>query len=167
MRFDIAARKEVVDEEQDQIFECQIAPFRPRPTALARRQLPEPPNLIGHRREGVEHPAVRPPPQLQGQREGQVRNEGEGVGRIDGDGRQDREQLAEEDFLHRLAVSRLYITRRHHLYARLLQFEAQGAPAGLLGLHQLGGAGGDLINLLLRAEAVLARHAHALANLAF
>ena len=62
---------------------------------LGRSQLPEAGHLRRKRRQGVELPAVGIPPDLQHQREGEVRDEREGVRRVDGQRGQDREQLGE------------------------------------------------------------------------
>ena len=121
----------------------------------------------GHRHQGVEQPAVRQPPQLQHQREGQVRDEREGVRRVDGQRRQHREELGEERLLQRVALGVGDLVGGDQAQALVGQFGAELAPAGLLVGHQVGGLGVDP----RRAARPGVRpswltHAHALAHLA-
>ena len=165
LRLHVAAGEQVIDEHHQQTLEGQIAPLQLAAAALAGGQAPEPADLLRHGHQGIEGPAVLPTPQLQGQAEGQVRDEGKGMGRVDGHGRQDREDLGIEDLAHGCPVGGVHVIGGQQLDARSLQFLAQLPPPILLGLHQGGGPGIDPFQLLGGGQAVLAHHPDALADL--
>jgi hypothetical protein len=100
-----------------------------------------------------------------GQGEAVVGDEGNGVGRVDGERRQHREQLFQEHHLQPLALALAHLARLDHHDLLGGQFAAQGQPVLGLGLHQLGGGGVDLGQLIVGRQAVLADHPHALAHL--
>ena len=119
----------------------------------------------GNRHQGVEFLAVRIPPKRQGQGEGEVRNEREGMGRVDGQRGQDRKDQAQEGRLQGGAFGRRDFIGLHKAQTLGRQFPAQIPPAVLLVGHQHGGSGVDLFQLLGGGQAVLAEGAHPLAHL--
>ena len=87
------------------------------------------------------------------------------MGRVDGDRGQNREELGEEDFLQGGAIIVIHLFGLQHLDASGLQLPMQGAPAGLLGGHEVSSALGHLFHLISGAQPILARDTHALAHL--
>ena len=165
MRLDLAAGEQVIEEERHQALQRDhpalgLASGRP-----AGRQIPESSDLGGEGRERVEQPSVRNAPDLQHQRERQVRDEREGVRRIDGQRRQHREQLGQEARLQRGALGLGDFMGGDVAQSFARQFGAQLAPAGLLIGHQVGGGGVDPKELLGGGQAVLADHPDPLAHL--
>jgi hypothetical protein len=151
--------------EGQQAFQGQEA-FAARRRASVRGQRPEPLHLGGHRHQGVEGPVVRAPLQLQRQREAEVGQEGEGMGRVDRHRRQHGEQLVQELRLQPLALGPGDPGGIDDLDADALQFLSQLAPAELLLGHQ--GAGGDidLVQLFRRRQAVSGQDPDPFAHLA-
>ena len=161
----VAAREQVVDEEHQQALQRQIA-FAPRGRATVGGQRPEALHLGRHGDEGVEGAVVRPPLQLQRQREAEVGQEGEGVGRVDRHRRQHGEQLVQELGLQPLALGLGDAGGVDDLDPDACQFLAQLAPAALLFGHQPAGGHIDLVQLLGRGQAVGGEDAHPFTDLA-
>ena len=123
--------------------EAALGPAR-RP-CVGGRQLPEARHLGRHRHQGVERRGRRRRAQLQRQGEAEVGDEGEGVGRVDGQRRQHREQLA-RGTAPPAARARRCVTSSASTHASGPRRPARSrsvAPARLLVVHQVGGGGVD------------------------
>ena len=87
------------------------------------------------------------------------------MGRVDRQGRQDREQAGQEGLLQGRLVRLAEAFRRDEGQALARELRGQVAPLGLLVGHQVLGLGVDPLQLLGRGQAVLAHRAHAFADL--
>ncbi|MNY25612.1 hypothetical protein D3C86_1594080 [compost metagenome] len=103
--------------------------------------------------------------QLQRQREAEVGQEGEGVGRINRHRGQDGEQLIEELGFQSFALGAGDLGAFHHLDPCGGHLLAQDAPAPLLLGHQPTGGGVDLFQLFGGRQAVGRDDADALTHL--
>ena len=119
----------------------------------------------GYRHQGVELAVLLPIEHLQRQAEPAIGEEREWMRRVDGERRQDREDLTDECALQPFAVGLVELIGIDHRDADLTQFQAQRLPAGLLIIHQLADHGVDLGELLRRRQPVGARRLDAHADL--
>ena len=162
---DLAAGEQVVDEKQQHVFQ-RDEPLVPRRGPAVGRQLPEPAHLGRHRHQGVEGLGLALALQLQRQGEAQVGQEGEGVRRVDGQRRQNREQLVQELGLQPLALGLGDALAVDDLDAGDGQLLLQLAPAQLLFGHQFAGGDIDPLQLFGRRQAIGRQNPHPLAQLA-
>ena len=103
---------------------------------------------------------------LDGERQSLVEDEREGMRRIDGDRRQDREHVGEEQPLQPAALAGLQVARLEDVHAGCADLGLQRAPAGLLVGDEAGGKAVDGAQLLGRRQAVLRLRLHAGRHLA-
>ncbi len=86
--------------------------------------------------------------------------------RVDGQWRQDREQLGQEDLLQPRALHFGDVGRIQHAEAFGGELHAELLPQPLLHRHEVGGRGVHPLKLFAGGQAVLADHPYALAHLA-
>ena len=151
------AGEELAEEDLEQRLERQEAGLALGPVG----QADEARNLAGDRQQRLEHGVVGVAPELQAHGEAAVGDEGEGVRRVDGERREDREDLVEEVALHELEVGALEVGGAEDLDALVAHELAQDAEAFLLAHHQRAGVGVDAAELVGGGEAVGARDVHA------
>ena len=140
------AGEEAVEEHLEQRLERQ----EPDLPLRARRQPHEARHLRRHRQQRLERGVVGGALELQPHGEAAVGDEREGVRRVDGERRQDREDLLEEVRLHHLEVGALQVARPEDLDALGVHQLAQVAQAFLLAHLQRPGVGVDAAQLLGR-----------------
>ena len=160
----LAAGEQVVDEQQQHVFQRDES-LVPRRGAAVGRQFPEPTHLGRHRHQGVEGLGLALSLQLQRQGEAQVGQEGEGVGRIDGQRRQDGEELVQELGFQTLALGLGDLLAIDDLDAGDRQLLLQLTPAQLLFGHQLAGGDIDALQLFGGRQAVGGQDAQTFAQL--
>ncbi len=164
----LAAREQVIQEQRHQSFERQEAARRLlRAVGLGARQLPEPGGLGRHGHQGMHLAIVGQALQLQRHAEAEVGDEGERMGRIDGQRGQDREQLAQEHLLQPLALDVGDVAGIQYAQALGGQLGPDLLPQPLLHGHQIGGRCVHPLQLLAGGQAILAEHPDALAHLTF
>ncbi len=161
---DVASGEQVVDEQQQHVLERDVALATGGGSAV-RRQFPEAPHLRRHRHQRVEGLGLALALQLQRQGESQVRQEGEGVRRVDRQRRQHGEQLVQELGLQPFALGLGDAVAIDHLDAGGGQLLLQLAPAKLLFGHQFAGRDVDPVQLFGRRQAIGRQHPHPLALL--
>ena len=155
------ARIAIAGKQAGQMHQQQILqPQEPLPA----RQGHEPRQLRGDRQQRLHLAAIGLARQLQRQRKARVRDEGERVRGVDGQGRQDR-----KDEVLEMAVQELLLGAGQALAgqdddARLLHLLAQRVPDALLRAHQAARVGVDQGQLFRRCQAVIRGRGAALAH---
>ena len=160
--YDVVAREETTKEKTDHIFERdEMDNF----AVVAVRQTHEALDLRRDRQQRIHRLAIGLTTQLQRQRETEIGDERERMGRINGERREDREDLFEETRFEPRKFFGRHLLGGEHGDARAAQFRADRKPEALLLLHERVGAGIDTVELLRRCEAVLAQRLDTGANL--
>ena len=144
------AGEQAVDEELEEFFEGQVSRLALAPVVEA----DEAAHLLGDRQERVQRLVVGETTELEGQREPLVGDEGERVGRVDGERGHHREHLLEEMLLDQRHVGLGQRPAVEHHDPLGLQGLDQLAPDHLLAGHQGAGVLVDLLELLGGGEAV-------------
>ena len=121
-------------------------------------------DLVRHRQQRLEHRVVLFAAQLQAHRKAAVGDEGERMRRVDGEGRQDREDLLEEVAFQGLHVRDPQVAGPEDIDAFRTKQLAQDRPAVLLAQHERAGVGVYSAQLLGRRQPIGAMRGDAFAQ---
>ena len=144
--FQLVAGKQAFDFQQQQLFQRQEPVL-----AGIGGQAHEAADLGRDRQQRLQAALVAAALQFQRQRVSGVRDEREGMRRVDGQRRQHRKNLVEKELGQEAAVIGIHLVAGQHGDAGLGHFAAQRVQGTLLGLHQLARILADQHQLFRRA----------------
>ena len=156
------AGEQRLGEEPDQCFERNET----RRAAFERRQVDEPFALRRQADQRLQHATVAGTNEFQRDREAEVGDEGKRMGGIDGERRQDRENMRMEVLFEPGHIGLAQVGRVGEHDAGIDEFGPQLAPPTLLFGGEMGDALADLHELFGRRQPILGGFRHALADLA-
>ena len=159
-RLHFEIREQMMEHQPDQIFQSYIA-------RRFARQPDEAGKLVGQAHQRIEGLAVVRPRQFQRDGEAQIRDEGEGMGGIDRDRRQDRKHFFHEMVVEPGEVGGIQRIGIDHVDAVPDKIRFQAPPGRDLRFDQVPGPVGDRPQLFGRCESVLARRRNAGLDLPF